>query len=127
MTTDTITITLDGEPVPKARPRFGRGRVYTPARTKKFETDLAWMAKREMIGRKPLAGALKVEIVFAMTRPEFVDVDNLTKAALDACNGVVWRDDSQVVELVARKSCSDKAQTWIRVSPVLKFPWELSA
>ena len=31
------------------------------------------------------------------------DVDNLAKAVLDACNGLLWADDGQVVELVVRQ------------------------
>lgn len=34
------------------------------------------------------------------------DVDNFAKAVLDGLNGIVWRDDSQVVELRASKHYS---------------------
>ena len=36
------------------------------------------------------------------------DIDNVAKAILDACNGVVFRDDAQVVMLVATKAFSDE-------------------
>ncbi len=36
-----------------------------------------------------------------------LDCDNVAKACLDALAGVVWRDDSQVVRLVAEKVQSD--------------------
>lgn len=36
------------------------------------------------------------------------DADNVAKAILDACNGVVFRDDAQVVMLVATKAFSDE-------------------
>ena len=34
------------------------------------------------------------------TRP---DADNYAKAALDGCNGILFRDDSQVTDLIVRK------------------------
>lgn len=36
------------------------------------------------------------------------DIDNVAKAILDACNGVVFRDDAQVVMLAATKAFSDE-------------------
>ena len=32
------------------------------------------------------------------------DIDNLTKAVLDALNGLAWYDDAQIVELNASKT-----------------------
>ena len=37
------------------------------------------------------------------TRP---DADNYAKAALDGCNGILFRDDSQVADLIVRKRYS---------------------
>lgn len=31
------------------------------------------------------------------------DLDNLTKAVLDACNGIVWKDDGCIVWLELKK------------------------
>ena len=36
------------------------------------------------------------------------DIDNVAKAILDACNGVAFRDDSQVVILIATKAFSEE-------------------
>ncbi len=58
---------------------------------------------------------MKLEITFKLLRPKSVsakkrpdpitrpDLDNLVKAVKDALNGVLWRDDSQVIELEAKK------------------------
>jgi Holliday junction resolvase RusA-like endonuclease len=35
------------------------------------------------------------------------DVDNYAKAVLDACNGVLYLDDSQIADLHASKKYSD--------------------
>jgi Holliday junction resolvase RusA-like endonuclease len=32
-----------------------------------------------------------------------IDLDNVTKAILDACNGIVYKDDAQIVRLHAVK------------------------
>ena len=44
------------------------------------------------------------------------DVDNATKAVLDALNGVAWEDDSQVTRLVVEKSYGTEARTTVRIS-----------
>lgn len=64
-----------------------------------------------------MSGALAVEIAAVFARPKSAprcssltpciakngDADNLGKAILDAGNGVLWRDDSQVVRLVVNR------------------------
>lgn len=60
--------------------------------------------------------AVKLEVLFIIKRPKSVkkayptsrpDLDNYLKALLDAFNGVVLKDDSQVVEFFARKQYGD--------------------
>lgn len=36
-------------------------------------------------------------------RHRHIDIDNVTKASLDALNGIVWHDDRQIVALAAYK------------------------
>lgn len=47
------------------------------------------------------------------------DVDNLCKFIMDACNGVIYRDDIQVFRLVAtkipRKTTNDVGRTVIKI------------
>lgn len=43
---------------------------------------------------------LTVRLAFYASTRQRRDVDNLTKTVLDACNGIAWRDDAQVVRLV---------------------------
>lgn len=122
---EPVTITLQGAPRGKGRPRFGQGRAYTDAATKAYEAALAWAAKQEMGGREPFAGPVQVtigafmEIPMSwsrarhqeaitgqrrpMTKP---DADNIVKAALDAMNGIVFIDDKQVVEVGVIKKYS---------------------
>lgn len=59
-------------------------------------------------------GAVKIDLTFHMRRPLHLpkkynrptakpDLDKLIRAILDGLTGVLWVDDSQVVEIVARK------------------------
>lgn len=114
-----IEITLAGVPVGKGRPRFVKstGRAFTPERTVRFEDRLSIVAQEAMAGRAPLDGPLAVEVEIRMPVPlskpkrwrdqalagvirptKKPDADNFAKM-LDACNMIVWVDDSQVVDL----------------------------
>jgi Holliday junction resolvase RusA-like endonuclease len=131
-----IIIELDGEPVPKGRPRFGRGHAYTPAKTRSFETDLGWAAKAAMKGRNIEAGPLAITIwlyrsvpkgwskrmtakalsgeVRPTTKPDWDNGGKIT----DALNKIVWLDDSQIVDALVRKFYSDHPRIRIEVCPV---------
>jgi len=112
-----ITITVPGVPIPKARPRFGRGRTYTPQSTVDYESAVrvAWLASD---GGKAF-GPVSLELWFVFPCPahderkrnpararwheKSVDLDNCAKAVADALNGYAYHDDRQVVTLTARK------------------------
>jgi Holliday junction resolvase RusA-like endonuclease len=64
------------------------------------------------------AGALTVVLEFHRTRPRSArktitqpitrpDLENCAKGLLDALQGIVYRDDAQIVELLARKRFAD--------------------
>lgn len=65
--------------------------------------------------RPLLDGPLAVELVFALPRPKShpktrrtwpqnrPDIDKLVRACFDSLTHVIWRDDSQVVDLTTRK------------------------
>jgi Holliday junction resolvase RusA-like endonuclease len=97
-----IGFTVAGPPVPKARARLGKGGTYTPARTVAYErlVALTAVAARQSVVGWPLTGAT-YSITMSMSRSGRFDVDNVAKAILDACNGVLWRDDSAVHEIHA--------------------------
>lgn len=129
-------ISLDGIPVGKGRPRFSRatGHAYTPAKTRQYETTLAYAAQVVMTGRPLLEGALMAEVVALFPIPASYskskrldalsgalrptkkpDADNLVKT-LDALNGIVFRDDSQIVVLNLRKAYAAKPGFRVRVT-----------
>jgi Holliday junction resolvase RusA-like endonuclease len=117
---------LAGTPVAKGRPRFSRrsGRTYTPAKTETAERVLRaqLLASAEELQSLPFHGALGVRAEFVLAVPASwpkkeraaaldgarlptsrPDVDNFAKLVLDAANGVLWPDDSAVVELLVSK------------------------
>ncbi len=100
----------------KQRPRFGRGRAFTPSDTRNWEEQLAWHFV-EQHGRPRLNGPVRVELYFGGVQAN-QDIDNLAKTCLDALNGIAFADDRQVVELVARKASDRPAQTCITITEV---------
>ena len=46
------------------------------------------------------------------------DIDNLLKTVLDGLNGVAFRDDAQVCEVVASKRYAPAARTWVRLEVI---------
>ncbi len=125
MTTE-IQFVVPGQPVAKARPKAARrGKfitMYTPIKTVNYEGLVAHSASVAMAGRSLIQGAVSVELDIRLQIPESwskkkqkmavdgliaatkrSDIDNITKGIFDGMNGVVWRDDGQVVEAMQRK------------------------
>lgn len=115
-----VTFSVDGDPVPKGRPRFARRgtfvQTYTDAKTIDYETQVAMKARQAIGSSEPLKGALTVFLYLRFAVPpsypkkrkeaclnelEFpkrIDLDNCYKSITDAMNGIVYVDDSQIVE-----------------------------
>lgn len=107
---------LEGEPVPKARARVGKGRGYTPSRTVAAQLDLAKMMLAYRKGPIARYADVRVELEFHAGNDQRRDVDNLAKLVLDAGIGVVYVDDSQVEQLeVMRYRNSTRPRTVVRV------------
>lgn len=112
-TQTSFSFTVPGEPASKARPRFdGRGlksRTYTPAKTKAAEEAVAWRFKAAGGRFNPDGEATyAVDMTFYNGTRQRRDVDNMIKLVLDGLNGVAWVDDTQVMEVSARKRFTDR-------------------
>lgn len=123
-----VTFTVEGAPVAKGRPRMVGGkfpRAYTPAKTRVYENLIRLEAAAAMEGRDPIEGAILLSVTAYMPMPASFskkkrqdaidglvvpavrpDIDNIGKAAMDACNGILFRDDGQVCDLILRKRYS---------------------
>lgn len=98
---------VPGNPKPKERPRFGRGRGYTTEATRAAEARVASsftdnMGIRHTI-ESPVTGPLRVRLRFFRDSMHRVDIDNLEKLVLDSLNKLAWKDDSQIVSLISSK------------------------
>lgn len=104
-----IEFTVDGEPASKSRARFtGRGskvRAFTPERTRQAEEQVAaaYLRAAGRLNKADVSTAYSVTAEFHLKRNQRRDVDNMLKLVLDGLNEVAWADDSQVIEIAARK------------------------
>lgn len=103
-----ISFIVIGRPVAKARPRFvaGAKKPFTKKTTKKYEGMVRGKALDLMtsMGRSPSVGELSIKIdMYFNNRASLPDIDNVAKAVLDAMNGIIYMDDSQVMELICKK------------------------
>lgn len=133
---EPIIITIPGILRGKGRPRFGKGRTFTDAKTENAE---AWIRQCaiEQVGQIVLDGALAIDLdidvavpaswsrkkreqalsgqLHAVCRP---DVDNCSKLALDALNGIIWKDDAQVCQLTIVRRYADAPRSVLKVRPL---------
>lgn len=78
-------------------------------------TAVAQMAKAQYADSTPLDGALMLCLSFYLPRPKSIprrihyptkrpDLDKMVRSVKDALTGVLYRDDSQIVQLTASKA-----------------------
>lgn len=114
-----IRFTVPGTPQGKGRARFstrgGFARAFTPEKTVAYEGLIALAAQQAMAGADLIAGPVYLTVTAFFPIPASwsqkrraetnarltwhtskPDADNIAKAAGDALNGVVFKDDSQV-------------------------------
>lgn len=138
--TDQLFFTFDIEPTPQLRPRVssrgGYVRVYDPPKVKQFKRILRSLAD-DQYARPPLIGPLSVSLTFYRPVQKSIsqtereqrlsnrskpvvkpDTDNYIKSTLDALNGVLWHDDSQIVKITGEKRYSDHPRITVGVKQV---------
>lgn len=132
----TYTIVIPGPAKGKGRPRFGGGRTYTDKGTLIAE---AWVkhCAIEQVGHLALECPVAVKMTIdvmpaaswskkkrdaalsgALQAISAPDVDNVSKLALDALNGILWRDDAQVCDLHVSRRYAPVAQTILVITPL---------
>lgn len=135
-----IQFTVFGTPVAQGRPRFssqgGFTRAYDPKRSKDFKKYVQLVAA-ENRQAKLLEGPLQLQVKIykpslksfskkkkvaaeagnlrPITKP---DVDNYVKGIKDACNKILWRDDSQVVDMSVSKWYSEIPRIEVAVNEI---------
>ena len=98
----TIKFTVTTEPVPFKRAMTNGKRRYNAPRYSDFKEYVGAHAKVAMNGQAPFDGAIRINVTvstkYQPTSLKSGDVDNHLKAAMDALNGICYRDDRQIVE-----------------------------
>lgn len=130
-----IMIVIPGKPCAWQRARSnGKVRFDSPEQARNKLT-ISQIGAEAMRGRAPLEGPIEVIVAafwlypksmtkkrrgtygahFFTSRP---DADNIMKLIGDALNGIVWRDDAQIVTVQVSKRYAITQQTVIRVIPL---------
>ena len=133
-----IKLKFDIKPMAKQSFRTTRsGQKYLDPSVIKYRKAIRNMAIAQMRNQKAekIEGAVNMNIVYAFRRPQSLskkerneidggktvpkttkpDIDNLTKAILDALNGIVWKDDAQVTQINIQKIWSAKDQIEVEI------------
>lgn len=129
---------IAGEVQAKQRPKFNGRFAYTPKETVEYE-NLVKLQYQAQCGnyRYPDDVPLAVTIFARLEPPQSAsnikktrmlnqeeyplkkpDVDNIAKIILDALNGIAYRDDKQVVELIVKKSYAGESGVGVTISKV---------
>jgi len=76
-----------------------------------FEKNLREIIKEQVTEAMPYASEIKLEVIVSVSMKEkrlkVVDMDNLLKSVLDCLNGLVYTDDSQIVNLYGSKEVNE--------------------
>lgn len=102
---------LEGVPINQARARSGKyGNFYDPSGKAKKGLGMALIVARQTHAMPLFKSDLGLSLAFSCSRGSGrkIDIDNLCKAFLDAGNGVLWKDDSQIIHLDAWKYYCEK-------------------
>lgn len=135
----SITFTVLGEPVGKARQRVTRFGTYTPEATTMYENLIKTEYRRQcrdhrFDDKQPLRMEIRAEYLIpataskvkraAMLRGEIrpmkkPDWDNVGKVVSDALNKLAYYDDKQIVECTVRKFYSDRPRVEITIEEIM--------
>jgi Holliday junction resolvase RusA-like endonuclease len=107
-----------------------KGRAFPVRRGTAWSSYCAFVAK-EHAPDKPLEGPICVRLCFFLKRPKKPkyhypigrpDAENLGKGICDKFNGIVWNDDSQIIDISFGKRYTDADHpegVWVNVSTEL--------
>lgn len=111
--------------------RTKTGIQYMPKHLKDYKEEIRRAAKAQWGARKILDDALKVEVIFHLSRPASIsvkkrkypcvkpDLDNLEKILYDSMEGVIYINDSRIVTKTVSKWYSTQGMIEVKVK-VLK-------
>ena len=137
---NAIEFTVYGEPVAQGRPRAttinGRVKMYDPKKSSEYKNYIRLVASQHA-PKELLDGPLQLTVrVYRPTLKSFSkkkkklaeegkirpttkpDTDNYIKGIKDALKNVIWKDDSQVVDLQVSKYYSEKPRIEVKIEQI---------
>lgn len=106
-----IEFHVPGPPQNWQRTNIVGGRVLTDAKSRAYKRHVRACAGLAMIGAYPLNVRVGVDIAITYADKRRRDLDNGAKALLDAMNGIVYVDDSQIDDLRVRRVAGEVGVT----------------
>ena len=127
---------VPGKVIGKGRPRLNSytGVVYTPTRTKDYESLVEQYFLLKYPRFKILEGRIKVNIIEYFSIPKTTkkteinemldnnisptkkpDIDNIVKVVLDSMNKFAFRDDNQITKLEVEKKYALEDKVYVKI------------
>lgn len=133
--TEPIRFTAFGIPAPQgsARAFFKDGMKRAvlvkdnDERQRSWRSVVASEAAKAMEGIALIDGAIEIRVRFVFPRPKSVkrihmttrpDLDKILRSCFDAMTGIVYSDDSRIMEIAASKQYGEPARAEIEVRPL---------
>lgn len=128
-----LKVTIDGPPIPLKRARISRHRMYDPQSALKEATLWEVCSQLPTTFNKLHRLPCTIDFKFLFQPPKSLskkkqsilidsphikkpDIDNLIKFYLDACNSVLYYDDSQVYAITASKMYHSEPKTVLTIT-----------
>ena len=132
---------VPGKVIGKGRPRLNSytGVVYTPTKTKDYESLVEQYFLLKYPRFKTLEGRIKVSIIAYFSIPKATkksdinemlennisptkkpDIDNIVKAVLDSMNKFAFKDDNQITKLEVEKKYALEDKIYIKMFTLIK-------
>jgi len=134
-----VAFSIEAKAVPWQRAGINQGRVFTKPETRAWQQVVARHARRAMGRTMPMDGPVSLSVQFYQPVPPSwpkakrakaiacehwptsrPDLSNLVKSIEDACNGILYLDDSQIVSLQVLKLYAESPAVLVRCWPVAR-------
>ena len=127
---------VPGKVIGKGRPRLNSytGVVYTPTRTKDYESLVEQYFLLKYPRFKALEGRIKINIIAYFSIPKTTkkadinemlennisptkkpDIDNIVKSILDSMNKFAFKDDNQITKLEVEKKYALEDKVYVKI------------
>lgn len=130
-----MKFTIPGEPTGKARPRVTKWGTHNTEKTVLYENlvKMCYQEQCKEYTEKPLVAFIEIYYGIPKSTPKKnikpmlegkirpckkPDIDNVCKIIFDALNGIAYKDDTQIVSLIASKWYGETARVEVEFKEV---------